>query len=396
MKSVKFIHFADLHLGMPFSYLLNTSGTDISLTRRLYIEKTLEKITNLALEQRVDAVFAAGDLFEHGIASKENIAFINNNFRKLSPVKVFIVPGNHDPYFVDSYYRTFDWSDNVVILAGENTSYKDDSLQLAVYGMGYDTYDIVNKSCIESALNIDKSFINVFMVHGTPDLAIASERYNVIPLEWVDKFEFDYVAFGHFHNLIMEQGSHKNIFNPGSPESLGFDEPGEHGVIVGRITKDDKNNSRIQTVFVRTSQCEHFAFSVDVGNCSCDEDVIDLIKNWSSGLFASQSQSLLRVEIAGAILNAYMPDARYIAERLSKDFLFVQIIDNTNSLGYFQQISTQPGLKGAFVSKMLNRIQSANNQRECSILKNALLYGIKAIDEGRVSLDHIERCMPWL
>ena len=394
MKSVKFIHFADLHLGMPFSYLSNTSGSRISLTRRQHIEKTLEKIISLALEQKVDAVFAVGDLFEHNAASKENIAFLNNCFKKLSPVKVFIVPGNHDPYLVGSYYRTFGWSDNVVILAGQNTVYKDEELRLAIYGMGFDTFDIVNKSCVESALNMDRNYINVFMVHGTPDISIASERYNVIPLEWLERFEFDYVAFGHFHNLIMEQGKNKNIFNPGSPESLGFDEPGGHGVIVGRITREDKNSSRIQTVFVKTSQCEHHTFCIDVGNCCCDEDIIDLIRQSASGLFVSQS--LIRVEITGAIFNAYLPDVKYIADKLSDEFLFAEISDNTNSLGYFQQISTQPGLKGAFVSRMLDRIQRSNNQRECSILKNALLYGIRAIDEGKVSLEHIERCMPWL
>jgi len=36
----------------------------------------------------------------------------------------------------------------------------------------------------------------------------------------------DYIALGHFHNTLRGVGKSENIYNPGSPEPLGFDEEG--------------------------------------------------------------------------------------------------------------------------------------------------------------------------
>ena len=43
---------------------------------------------------------------------------------------------------------------------------------------------------------------------------------------------FDYVAMGHIHKTTYAQN--KKIIYPGSPISFGFDELGEHGMVVRR------------------------------------------------------------------------------------------------------------------------------------------------------------------
>lgn len=56
--------------------------------------------------------------------------------------------------------------------------------------------------------------------------------YHPITESQINALKFDYVAMGHIHKkYISENGK---VVYPGSPISFGFDELGEHGMIVRR------------------------------------------------------------------------------------------------------------------------------------------------------------------
>jgi len=67
------------------------------------------------------------------------------------------------------------------------------------------------------------------------DLDFKDSRYNPMSSGELALLGMDYIALGHFHNTLRGVGKSENIYNPGSPEPLGFDEEGEHGVFIGRI-----------------------------------------------------------------------------------------------------------------------------------------------------------------
>ena len=48
---------------------------------------------------------------------------------------------------------------------------------------------------------------------------------------------FDYVALGHIHKLDYNTEENQRIIYPGSTISMGFDELGKHGFIVGELKK---------------------------------------------------------------------------------------------------------------------------------------------------------------
>ena len=49
---------------------------------------------------------------------------------------------------------------------------------------------------------------------------------------------FDYIAMGHIHKKYYDSKGKQKIVYPGSTISLGFDELGEHGMIVRRDRKE--------------------------------------------------------------------------------------------------------------------------------------------------------------
>jgi DNA repair exonuclease SbcCD nuclease subunit len=99
---MKFLHLADCHLDAPFvelGQLLNKSNA-----RRYELKETFDKAIELAKQEKVDAIFIAGDFFEQKYVTKSTINFLNSKFMEIPNIQVFISPGNHDPFINNSYY----------------------------------------------------------------------------------------------------------------------------------------------------------------------------------------------------------------------------------------------------------------------------------------------------
>jgi DNA repair exonuclease SbcCD nuclease subunit len=93
----KFIHTADLHLDAPLKSLaLKDQGLAEMVgnaTRR-----ALETIVDLCIEEKVDALVIAGDLYDGDMRSMKTAAFLLSELERLnkSGISVFIIKGNHD------------------------------------------------------------------------------------------------------------------------------------------------------------------------------------------------------------------------------------------------------------------------------------------------------------
>ena len=93
----RFIHTADLHLDSPLQSLALRDPELAELvgtaTRRAF-----ETIIGLCLDERVDALMIAGDLYDGGQTSMKTALFLAAGLRRLSEagIGVFIIRGNHD------------------------------------------------------------------------------------------------------------------------------------------------------------------------------------------------------------------------------------------------------------------------------------------------------------
>ena len=94
MKTLKFIHCADIHLDAPFREYGSGSYGD---TRRRDIRDAFLNILKRAKKEKVDFLLISGDLYEHGSVVKSTMEWL---YMVLSQVEVpvVIIPGNHDPY----------------------------------------------------------------------------------------------------------------------------------------------------------------------------------------------------------------------------------------------------------------------------------------------------------
>ena len=230
MKQIKILHCADLHFDTPFKELTK----EISQNSKEELLQVFKNIIDLTINEKVQVLLIAGDVFDNLTVNKNTLFFISNQLKRIENVRVFISPGNHDPYNEKSFYKMINWPDNVYIFKGKMQSKEIEELNLVVWGAGfnnnYEHEGLINE------INIDKSKINIMVIHGEIESGNSKNEYNPIYLRDIEKTGIEYVALGHRHKFsgILKSGN-TNYAYSGCPQGRGFDEEGERGIIIGDI-----------------------------------------------------------------------------------------------------------------------------------------------------------------
>ena len=141
------------------------------------------------------------------------------------------------------YYKK---QENVFIFNNELGLYEFDDVD--IYGFGFNDFYCNNFKTSE--INIkNKERINILVLHGDIDASKTTESpYNPVTNSELSVLGFDYIAMGHIHK---RQIINNNIVYPGSTISLGFDEPGEHGMLEVNLEKNGLGNSNLEISFIK-------------------------------------------------------------------------------------------------------------------------------------------------
>jgi exonuclease SbcD len=381
LKRVKLLHCGDLHLDAPFTSLADRDG--MPEQRRQELKRVFGAIINLAVAENVDMLLLCGDLYEHGYVRKSTFHFIYEQLRKIPSLPVIIIPGNHDPISPDSLYTRCEWPENVHILKNGTDFYEHVSTGTRLYGGIPQSSPTGGGFALSAAsLPLPKEGINILLYHGTLDMAFSADAYQPVSSAELDVWGFDYCALGHFHSVIRDAGKSGRIFNAGSPEPLGFDEEGEHGVFIVTIEKNEAEESRINADFRKIGQRRFINLEVQAGGCLTDEQAAAAVASAVEG--AGSADDLYSITLQGYVNRNFMVDTAFISDLLKAKGFYIKINDRTMPDYDFGSLAGEPGLKGLFVRKMLDRAAKAIDGEGRQLVMKALYYGIEAIDEGSV------------
>lgn len=381
MSEVRFIHCADIHLDAPFTSL--GGNTDKSASRRQDIKDTFQEIIDLAKSEKPDLLFICGDLYEYRYVRKSTINFLNNCFKSIPDTRIFIIPGNHDPITVNSYYKNFNWNSNVFILCDEMPYVGLDDLNVYIYGAGFKSFS-QEKTMVYDLKPVRNDYINILLTHGTVDMNVGNCLYNPMSSENLSSLSMDYIALGHFHGRIDDIGGKGIIFNPGSPEPLGFDEPGGHGVYIGSLKKSESGERSLDLRFVKLNKRFYESSDVRLDGCGSNEEVIAKL---SEAIKVSDPQNcLLYITLKGYVENGFKIDVRQISAYFRDKLYYLKLKDETLVNYNLEELVKEPGLKGLFVRKLISRMENTDDQYEKTLLSKALYYGLEALENGKIEI----------
>ena len=98
-ERLTFIHAADLHIGAPFRGLRALSERWASRLVEA-IPEAYERVVSAAIDNRVDFVVIAGDIFDTARPSYADYLTFFDGLSRLDAegIPVYMCTGNHDPY----------------------------------------------------------------------------------------------------------------------------------------------------------------------------------------------------------------------------------------------------------------------------------------------------------
>jgi len=380
MNPFRFIHTSDIHLDTSFS----GSGFPSRLgdRKREAIRGTFRRIVEDACSQNAELVLIAGDLFESERVTPDTVEFLKQQFEVLQPVRVFIAPGNHDPFIPGSPYKEESWPDNVHIFNTEEfQSVEIPCLGICVTGFGFEHTHLEDRIFRKLPV-LSNEYFNIVLSHGSNigRIPTGKSKHGPFAIEDITGKNVHYCALGHYHqqHQLPNPIDETSVWYSGIPEGRGWDETGPCGYLFGEF--EDGNLS------VENRVCNQYTLNTLVVDCdsfSTREQVLDAVLSQRKILF--DSSTILRVQLAGALDSRLDLSLSELDERLAGEALYIQWDDQTYPALDFDSLATEKTLRGRFVRNVNERIDAALDEEKVR-LERARLYGIQALSGYDVRL----------
>jgi exonuclease SbcD len=231
---MKVLHAADLHIDSPMVGLLAYEEAPLE-ELRLATRLALTNLIDTALEEDVDAVLLAGDIFDGDWPHYgTGVHFVSEIARlREAGIPVVIVAGNHDAE--SKLTKSLRMPDNVHVLdtrKPQTVIFED--LGLAVHGQGYATPAVIEDLSVGYPPAI-AGMINIGLLHTSADGRPGHERYAPCSVSSLAQHGYDYWALGHVHRREVLSAEPPIVF-PGNLQGRGLRETGSKGATMVQLS----------------------------------------------------------------------------------------------------------------------------------------------------------------
>jgi DNA repair exonuclease SbcCD nuclease subunit len=372
-RKIRFIHTSDIHLDTSFAG--SRFPSRLGDRKREAIRSTFRRIIEDAKREAVDFVLIAGDLFEHDRITPDTVQFLKQQFESLGGIRVFISPGNHDPYLRGSPYHDEAWPANVHIFRNEEFRVVElPDLGARVVGFGFNRTQLEEHHFARLDRLADDA-VNIVVSHGS-DLGRVPEgkaKHGPLTIEEVAGKNIQYCALGHYHQQrpVANPIDDTVVWYAGIPEGRGWDETGSRAYLFCEI---ENGQARVQGI-----ECNQYPLQVLTIECegfSTREQIIAAVLQQRGVIF--NDRTILRIRLTGSLDPRLDLSTSEMEERLAGEVLHLQWEDQTQPALDFQVLAEEKTLCGWFVRALNERIaNSAAEERET--LERARQYGVQAL-----------------
>lgn len=299
----------------------------------------------------------AGDLFHRQPLLRE-LREVCALFSRIPRTEVVISAGNHDHMKNDSYYRTFEWPENVhMILEDRLTGIELPQIETAVYGFSYHGREICEKPYADQKAP-RRQKTEILMIHG------GDEKHVPVKKEELAELGYDYVALGHIHKPQM--------LLPGKAAWCGALEPtdkndiGDHGYISGEIS-----DGRCRIVFVPFAQRSYIHQNIEVKRKMSGYELKEALRR---SIEENGVQNIYKIILKGE----RNPDTVFDLQAFDTYGNIIEIIDHTVPAYNYEKLmkDNEDNILGQLIRKW-------KDCDEHSVEYHAMCEGVQALIETR-------------
>jgi DNA repair exonuclease SbcCD nuclease subunit len=323
MMPYRFVHAADIHLDSPLRSLAlrDTELADLigNATRRAFAN-----LVELCLNEQVDALLLAGDLYDGEQTSMKTARFLAAQIRRLheAGIQGFIIRGNHDALSRITKELTF--PDTVKVFGGraDVVQVECPGVAIAVHGLSF-AQPRAPDSLLPRYRPPLPGMVNIALMHTSLDGAPGHDDYAPCKAAELHAAGFDYWALGHIHKRSIPEGRCKVVM-PGMPQGRDIGESGPKSVTL--VTVADDRSITIEERLTSVAQFE----AVPV-NLTGIEDWRDMLDRITTDLQRTRENVASEHLVARLQLTGRTPLAWRI--RGDRDLLWNEAVNQASGIG---------------------------------------------------------------
>ena len=265
----RFVHAADIHLDSPLRSLALRNPELAALignaTRRAFV-----RIVDLCIDEQVDALLLAGDLYDGEQTSMKTARFLAEQVKRLheAGVRTFVIRGNHDA--LSKITKELLFPESVKVFGG-----RADAVTIERVAGGFDVVlhglSFAQPHAPESLLAKFKppvdGAVNIALMHTSLAGSSGHDPYAPCAVADLHVSGFHYWALGHVHRRdVMHDtspGSRKaaTVVMPGMPQGRDINEAGPKSVTL--VTVADDRTVTVEERVTSIAQFERVAVDLD-------------------------------------------------------------------------------------------------------------------------------------
>jgi DNA repair exonuclease SbcCD nuclease subunit len=387
---LKLLHTADVHLGARHADL----GEQAAAQRERQFA-AFRRAVDLALEERVDLVLIAGDLFDSNTQPRRSVERVAAELRRLAQaaIRTVIIPGTHDCYDRSSIYRAHDLpalagvppvGDMLVVLTPDRPEVVLPTLDAVIFGRVFET-----KRAPQSPLhgfdatNEERATWRIGMIHGALSIRGRTDADEVvIDADEIATSGLDYLALGHWHSTLTARAGSVQYAYSGAPEPVAVDQDRAGNVLL--VTLDLADGVRTVTVEER-----------QVGRTRFERMDLNAAELVSQAAFVerlvgrSDPDLILDVRLTGVRPDELDLDVDEVEAALGGSFHKVRIRDASVPALSHAPIPPEDTIFGAFVRDIEGRIadlEAAEDGEAARELRDVLRLGRLLLSGQEVTL----------
>lgn len=369
MPRAKFLHTADLHLSRPFGFL----PPQLAEERRRDQRRTLGRIIDLALEERVDLLLVSGDLFDSADPDPTDLEAVTKEFSRFAEAgaKIFAIPGNHDFVSAGSFWHHLHIDGLHIFADTEWKSVVLKDLEISVSGIAFHRSKSERRAL--DSLAVPEGIPGIVLSHASfEQFEGQMDKYHPFSARDIATSGASYIALGHYHRYGALSESGTTACYPGTPEGLGFDnvETEDRQVVLGTIHDDGRAEIEPIKINRRTMRDAQ----LDCTSFDSRTSLFDAVRR------LCDQNALLRLRLSGTP-NAELTEALdEIPERFRESCLYLTI-ESADLQAHADFNIDDRTIRGRFCKHLLSQLEGTTDDEQRRLLRRALELGLAAFSE---------------
>ena len=300
MTILRFVHAADLHLDSPFRGIRSEAPAHVADALGRATFAAYRNIIDLCLQERVDALLVAGDIYDGADRSlRAQLRFVDGLAQlDEAGIRSFICHGNHDP--LDGWEARLDLPEGCVRFGPEVEGFPvfpDEPERATVYGVSYPTREVRENLAPHFAGPGPGQGFRIGLLHANVGGNRDHDSYAPCSVADLAETGLDYWALGHVHTRQTLREAGPTIVYPGNPQGRHPNEPGARGVYLVEV--DDQGGILLE--FRPMDLVRWETLSLDIGALETEQALLDAVNELAEEALADADGRCVvaRLELVG-------------------------------------------------------------------------------------------------